>query len=1032
MSRLNDTPVFKEPTNFEFIRDFPTRSNNREKFLSAPDIKRFCRYAVCLSKSPGMSPEDKDFKIQFFGKIQDLLTSEDSSPLRTIPFNELMEIIRDESGVNGTQQANVWVTGNLTTPARRIAGPSSDRQFADAVINYNDAFRRDKLSHTVFYIFVDFDGPSGTIPSNNGRQNTAPPFLVDQVVDDYVAAGGISPGHKPAPPMGFGPSRDFATRPNATMPVNDHSVPPPALPKRSNTLETGRNALNKLVVSVKGAPGIVKALVSPREAPPEKPTVLTELASHIEQEDYLTSLLPKTNGSPEYQARVDAYQTQQFERFARFFPHIDPNQRENTRSIPFRHTALAVTPHQFTRAMQILFQDHTTGLPGGILASEMGTGKSFVVLCSVVIKALLFESKRRSEREWEEAETRARSRRGSGSRPIRLEHLPRDAPRGRHLKCPTQSHRAHDVVCYCEPDGPTRNEISRLKPGASLIHVPSASMPGWIEILESCLFSRMSYNFTVLYSGPGLSSRLQPNPDFLRGKNFNWKMGAALPEGHPGGLVRTQDLTWFCQPAPLSDRLNMSMETYVVVTTHHSTQLRDLYSWDVKDLSPAPQNCRFPEGGLYAYPFGLTFIDEAHKVLDRESIPLKMAALHRRILPSLSTRTIGDVWLVSGTPFGAQLEDLVDAVSHLAPDREASGTALLEAYNAIEPAMTNTPRAIFETHFSRVFGDQLVFRDDQETTFMGSRITDIQKVRPQYISRPIPQSQLHSLRMLIATHVTVGPRDAYFDTLQSLKQNTQLLYLLSMFPSAGKLLLESPNSPFTDLDIRRTIRKDKLTTGEALQGNKVLRPLAEKLARSPRSPKLQYIVDELDRMGKDRTARPQPTQPRAGAQTQETDLTLKKMVIITPTLFTAVMLYMILARYHPRTGPLLYHEDLKQSQRSDVLRRFNSLRKRDGPWRVFIAPASVASEALNLQIANRLILTSPLLDPHQESQALARVNRVGQPFDVQLRILLLEESPLDRIVVAHRAGAKFLSDPFNVAEEVRVVNLDIDSGSTLV
>ena len=1035
MSRPNDTPVFKEPTNFDTIRDIPVRPTNRELLLSSPDVT-VCKYAVCLSTndtSPGLSPEEKDFTIQFFGNIRDLLRSEDS--LRTMPFDEFMQLIRDQSGVNGAQQANIWVTGNLTTPARRIAGPSSDRQFADAMINYNDAFRRDRENHAILYFFVDFDGPSHTIPSKSSRQHTAPPFLGDQAVDHYAAVGGVSPRHQPAPPSGYDPSRNFVTRPRATLPVNNAPVPPPAQLKRSNTLETGKKAINKLVVTVKSAPGIVKALVSPRDAPQEQPTILTELASHIEHEEYLTSLLPKTKGSPEHQARADAYQIQQFEHFARFFAHIDPKQRENTRSIHFRHTALAVTPHQFTRAMQILFQDHTTGLAGGILASEMGTGKSYVILCAVVIRALLFESKRRVEREWEEAETRAQSsRKGSSSRPVKLEHLPRDAPGGRNLKCPTLSHRAQDVICFCQPDGATRNEISRLKPGAALIQVPSASMPGWIETLESCLFSRMSYNLTVLYSGPRLSSRIQPNPDFLRGKNFNsWKMGAALPEGHPGGLVsKTEDLTFFAQPAPLSDRLNMSMETYIVVTTHNGTRLRDLYSWDVGDLSPAPQNCRFPDGGLYAYPIGLTFIDEAHKVLDKDSVPLKMAAFHRRVLPTLSTRTVGDVWLVSGTPFGAQLKDLVAAVSDLAPDRASDGTALLEAYDAIEPAMTNTPRAIFETHFKRVFGDQLVYRDDRETTFMGSRITDIQNVRPQYISRQTPQSQLHSMRMLIATHVTVGPRDAYFDTLQKLKQNTQLLYLLSMFPSAAKLLLDSPDTPFLELDIRRTIRKEKNTTGESLAGNRILRSLAEKLARSPRSPKLQFILDELDRMGKDRTARPQVAQARAGAQTQETDLALKKMVVITPTLFTAVMLYMILARFHPRTGPLLYHEDLKQSQRSDALRRFNSLRKRDGPWRVFIAPASVASEALNLQIANRLILTSPLLDTHQESQALARVNRVGQSFDVHLKILLLEDSPLDRIVVAHRAGAKFLSDPFNVAEDVSVVNLNADSGSTLI
>lgn len=543
----------------------------------------------------------------------------------------------------------------------------------------------------------------------------------------------------------------------------------------------------------------------------------------------------------------------------------------------------------------------------------------------------------------------------------------------------------------------------------------------------------MAYNFAVLCSGSTLSSRLQPSPDFLRGKTppNGWKMGAVLPEGHPGGLIDSaQELNWIAQPAPLSDRLHMAMETNIVVTSHSSTQLRDLCSWDIRNLSPAPHNCQFPAEGLSAYPFGLTFIDEAHKVLDKDSLPLKMAAVNRRVLPTPSATTVGDVWLVSGTPFGGQLKDLTAAVSYFAPDRASDGRALVEAYEAIESAMTNTPGAPFEMLFHRVFGGQLTIRDDGDTTFMGSRITDIQKVRPEYVSRDTPDSHMHSVRMLMTSKVTAGPPDAYFNTLQSLKQNTQLLYLVSMFPAAAKILLDSPNTPFTDYDIRTMIRKEKSTTGEALTASKSLRSLAEKLSRSPRSPKLQYILDELDRLGRDRTPRPQLSKAGASAHVQD-DPTLKKMVIITPTVFSAVMLYMILARYHPKTGPLLYHEDLKQSQRSDVLRRFNSLRKRDGPWRVLIAPASVASEALNLQVANRLILTSPLLNPHQESQALARVNRVGQTLDVQLKILLLEDSPIDRIIVAHRANAKFLSDPFNVAEAARVVTLDSDSGSTL-
>lgn len=792
-------------------------------------------------------------------------------------------------------------------------------------------------------------------------------------------------------------------------------------------------AVSKLVIAVKNAPGTVKDLVSPR-AHQEQTTVLTELATRIDQDDYLTSLLPKTNGMPEHQTVIDKYQIEQFERFSRWFPDIDPKQRENTRSIRFPQTELAVTPHQFTRAMEILFQSHATGglLNGGILASDMGTGKGVICLSSVLIRALIFESERRVMREWAEVDSREQSlKKGVNIRPIHLDHLPRHAPGGKGLKCPTQSLRPWGVHCFCCPDGPTRKEISSLKRGPALIQVPSASMPGWIETLENVKPSRMAYNFQVLSAATGLSSRLQPSPNFVKGFAGS-KMGAVLPEGHPGGFVdRPQDLTWIVQPAPPSNRSVMAMETYIVVTCHNSPQLRDLFSWHVSDLSPAPQNAHFPHQGLPAFCVGLNLIDEAHKVLEGDRMPLFMAGVNRKVLPTPQTTTVGDIWLVSGTPFGGKLEDLMTAVSYFAPHRTGEATALLQAYEEIQPAMTNAPRAEFEALFSNVFGGRLTLRDDKDTTFMGSRITDLQNVRPQYISRETPQSQLHSVRMLLCTKaVTVAP-DGYFDMMKRMKQNTQLLYLLSMFPSAAKVLLESPATAFTDLDTRRMIRKEKNTTGESLTANKTFRALAEKISRSPRSPKLAYILEELDRMDKDREPRPQASKSAASAHIQD-DPTLKKMVIITPTVFTAVLIYIILARYHSKSGPLLYHQDLKQSQRGEVLRRFKSLRKRDGPWRVLIAPASVASEALNLQIANRLILTSPLLDPHQESQALARVNRIGQPFDVQLKILLLEDSPVDRIVIAHRANATLQSNPFNVEEDVKVISSDDDSGSTLV
>lgn len=999
--------LFKAPINLEVIYEtqaLPTR----DELLSLSAEIRICKYAVCFTDSPQyMSPEDKDYTVKFFGGMPDLLETNSVQPLE---FEEVMGMILGQANVDVPRQSvNVWLTPDLSIRAELIA---SDQDFINAFAAFIKIFREDPLNNSILYFF--FDGPSDS--SRGTRQQASPPFLEDQDID-YTAAGGVSPGHTPTTPTGSVPRRDTA-------------MPTPARPKRTKTLEVSKKAINKLVVAVKNVPGTVKELVSPREAP-EEPTVLTQLASRIEQRDYLTGLLPKTSGDLAHQADVDAYQVQQFERFSRFFPHIDPQQRGNTRSIRFRNTTLAVSPAQFVRAMEILFQHHTSGIAGGILASEMGSGKSFVILCCAVVRALLFESRRQVLKEWLEVEARDKTlREGKNVRPIKLEHLPRDA-QGRRLKCPSQHLRPLDVVCFCDPNSATRNEISRLKRGATLIQVPSAAMPAWLETLEEAKFSRMAYNFTVLYSGTNLSSRLQPSPDFLKGKgSLKRGMGATLPARTnlaPGDLVTARDLLWFPESALVSE---MALETHVVVTPHNSTQLFDLYSWHIEDLSFAPE-VRFPPEGLYAFPFGIQFIDEAHR-MERESIPMQMAAVHRQVISDPSTTVGGDLWLVSGTPFGGKLEDLTRAVSDLVPDRAADARALVSAYNAIEPAMTNTPRAKFEELFNSVFGGQLTIRDTWDTTFMGSRITDIQRVRPQYVAKTTPQSQVHAVRMLIDTKVTRGPHGTYFDTLQTLKQNTQLLYLLSLFPGAAKVLLDSPQIPFTDLDIRRLIRKETNTTGEALTANKTLRSLADKVSANPRSPKVQAILEELERISKDRTPRPQLSKASASASVQH-DQTLKKMVIITPTVCTAVILYMVLARYHSRAaGPLLYHEDLKQSQRSDVLRRFNSLRKDDGPWRCLIAPASVASEALNLQVANTLILTSPLLSTHQESQALARINRMGQKLDVTLKILLLEDSPIDRILIAHRANAKIVSDPFNVEEEFKAVPLTLeDSDSTL-
>lgn len=103
-----------------------------------------------------------------------------------------------------------------------------------------------------------------------------------------------------------------------------------------------------------------------------------------------------------------------------------------------------------------------------------------------------------------------------------------------------------------------------------------------------------------------------------------------------------------------------------------------------------------------------------------------------------------------------------------------------------------------------------------------------------------------------------------------------------------------------------------------------------------------------------------------------------------------------------------------------MINKFDNLQKTRNPWRVFIAPANVAAAGLNLQVANRLILTSPLINKSDEKQALARVNRSGQLLKVDLQIMVAEDSTIDRIILAHRARQPITSDPFNLDGDIEV------------
>ncbi|KUI70665.1 hypothetical protein VM1G_06317 [Cytospora mali] len=776
--------------------------------------------------------------------------------------------------------------------------------------------------------------------------------------------------------------------------------------------------------------GLKSPLNLPKPAAPAEPretsTILTVLASQAREGGVQNpdNLLPYTRLSDQ-----EAF----FKYCSGYLPAVDPTSHENVRSVRLRNCKLAVTPHQFCTAIRMLFAENNTGFAGGFLASAPGTGKTYIVLFLYALKTLLFSNKREVEIEWAETDKRA----AKGSKNGKNNHLPRDAPRGQRLQCPTQN--KFGTMCYCVPDGLSRWTLEYLKPGVTTIHVPTGAMPSWLSAIKAAKFDPSVYNVAIFLPTVAMPDGLKNNLGVVDTLKRGIKVGATLPAQHPGGRIQHQtELDWEIQTPPLTAKHHMALESYCFVTPHYSTSLENDFQYALNDLTPRPAKVTdFVDGKLYCLLVAMTFVDESDQVMGPDSKPVELARIHRHIR---ARETGSDIWHITATPFGAKFEDVMSAVILLAPQLTADVAALRKNYALAMSSDDAHNHGVFENQFRRVFNDQLVIRDSESATFLGHPITDIQMVKPKFISSSTPESQKDSLqgfidedlRRRLVIKQNVG--DAYVDYPGSLKTSTRVinaLYFFSLFPSAAEVFLQEEfHEPlYHDFRLSEIIRNLPDTTGESIAKCNILTNAVEKFAKGAKSPKVQNILDEIQRMVRDSSERPDPNNEVSKhyvGSAIKADLTLKKMVIITPTIATAVFLYLYLIRYHHGYNPLLYHRDLKASAKADVVKKFESLKKEKNPFRIFIAPASVAGAGLNLQVANRLILTSPLLSTSDEKQALARVNRIGQTLPVDLKILISEDSPIDRIIIADRARRSIITDPFALDQELTVVPHDTD------
>lgn len=406
----------------------------------------------------------------------------------------------------------------------------------------------------------------------------------------------------------------------------------------------------------------------------------------------------------------------------------------------------------------------------------------------------------------------------------------------------------------------------------------------------------------------------------------------------------------------------------------------------------------FSETGLNA---GFMVIDEAHQVV-RKSLTFRMAAEF--------SGNGADVWFVTATPFSrCTLSDWIPPMNLIAPSRAAAMVGLVKTLEAARSSGAAGDVQRFREEFGAVFDDKLVVRHFGTSSFFGKPIADVQDIVPRVISRETPLQHRTAVQELANQIAAKDPQ--LLDPAQR-----GLLYFVSLFPAAAELILEDPIT-FDVAAIRDNVRQVKNRL--RIEESEPLRRLTDQIVGD--SPKLNYILEELDRMGQDRRERRPSTHRSSSKFGAGEDLQMKKMVIITPTAVSAVFLYLALIRR--RKDVALIHNWVSSQEKEQVVNNFMSLSaaKLVKHTRVLIAPFAVAGTGVNLQVASYQILTSPLPDRASQRQAFARTNRSGQRLDnLCHKILVLEDNAADRIVLANHATLEIESDPFNINEPLRI------------
>ncbi|KAI3395965.1 hypothetical protein diail_604 [Diaporthe ilicicola] len=538
----------------------------------------------------------------------------------------------------------------------------------------------------------------------------------------------------------------------------------------------------------------------------------------------------------------------------------------------------------------------------------------------------------------------------------------RQTAQGVGLRCPSQQ--GSDLVCYCVPTSKARALVDQgdTPRGVCLIQVSLALIGLWISIFEDAHIS--GCNICVVHSDLKASSHLRR--DFA---------------------TITKSLSR--PPAKNS----ASPETYIFVSSHGNSKVLETFS----------------QGD---FNVGMLFNDESHQAMRLESRSMAIAEAQSRIGPQGL-----DLWLVSATPI-RNLADWELPMSIWCGSHDlARAAAVKDLITAHATARSSTEdMQDFLALWAQVFDHNLVKRNLAASHFCGRPITDIQSVTPNTVFLTTPARYLPDVQEiadLARETIRSEARHAAWEKIPYKPEYASgldaRLHFTSLFPRAAVPILRGKLNVYEE-SIRSTIAAIKDPNKLKVERSAKFQQDLDEIVND--SPKLDFILAEIQRMRDDKDRR--PADPALPANSHGENLSMKKMLIITPTLGTAVYLYLILRERVPDLGPVLLHSLARASDREAALNSFTSLtaRKTARHSCVLITPFSTGGTGLNLQSANYEILVSPLSSRASEVQCFARTNRAGQRLRLHHNRLICADHPADRINVASYAGRSVLNDPF--------------------